>query len=68
MAGPRKAVAGGAYNDWIFIAGGGSIVSDPQVVLTDSGLMARYVTATDGEVWGTNQTSPGGPWADWVLI
>ena len=58
----------GPYEPRAYVAAGGNVVTDPQAVMTDGGLVAVYATGGDGHVRGTTQTGPGGGWTDRTVI
>jgi hypothetical protein len=46
----------------------GRIMSSPTVLGLPDATIALYATASDGNVWGTRQTAPGGPLPAWQRI
>lgn len=66
MSGTSQNTVGGAFGAWSQIGGSVDLAGDPVAVITPGGELAMYGTGTDGNVYGTDQTSVSGSWVDWA--
>jgi len=62
---------GAAFGTWVTIGSGQpatGFATAPSAVVTPSNKIAIYATGTDGHVWGSGQSVPGGTFGTWVEI
>ncbi|MGW4524065.1 family 78 glycoside hydrolase catalytic domain [Amycolatopsis sp. NPDC004378] len=60
--------SGSGFSTGDVIPGGPVFAGDPAVTLAADNTMVVTAVDTGGDVWGTNQTSPGSGWVPWYRI
>ncbi|MFD7597889.1 hypothetical protein ACFV6D_33290, partial [Kitasatospora sp. NPDC059812] len=71
IQGSNQNTPGGPFGSWVTIADAGDptgVASDPSVVFSQFNTIAIYVTSANGNVAGSSQATPGGPFSPWGQI
>ena len=63
-----QTTAGGSWNGWADMGGGGNNLTRFWGITQDSGDLEVFVVGGNNAVWTDSQTSPGGSWAGWSSL
>jgi hypothetical protein len=61
-----QTTCGGAWSNWVDL--GGTLYSDPAVVVNPNGAMSVFAEGPNGDLVHTWQVAAGGGWAGWVTM
>ncbi|WP_331744893.1 hypothetical protein [Kitasatospora sp. NBC_01300] len=71
IQGSNQSTPGGPFGSWVTVADAGDptgVASDPSVVFSQFNTIAIYVTSANGNIAGSSQATPGGPFSPWGQI
>ncbi|MFJ1933196.1 hypothetical protein ACIOGZ_11110, partial [Kitasatospora sp. NPDC088160] len=71
IQGTNQNTPGGPFGSWGTVADAGDptgVASDPSAVFSRLNTIAIYVTSASGNVAGSSQSTPGGPFSPWGQI